>query len=89
MVLANDTLVTLRSLDLHKKGFGLDSEITAALLRQGGRPFEVPVSYYGHSHAEGKKITWRDAVACARIFSGCGGGHTVTPQALILRWASR
>jgi glycosyltransferase involved in cell wall biosynthesis len=60
-------LVTLRGLDLHEKGFGLDSEITAALLRRGVRPFEVPVSYHGRSHAEGKKITWRDAVACALI----------------------
>jgi dolichol-phosphate hexosyltransferase len=60
-------LVTLRGLDLHEKGFGLDSEITATLLRRGVRPFEVPVSYHGRSHAEGKKITWRDAVACARI----------------------
>lgn len=60
-------LVMLRSLDLREKGFGLDSEITATLLRQGIRPFEVPVSYYGRSHAEGKKITWRDAVTCARI----------------------
>jgi glycosyltransferase involved in cell wall biosynthesis len=60
-------LVILRSLDLHEKGFGLDSEITAGLLRQGIRPFEVPVSYYGRSHAEGKKIKWRDALACAWI----------------------
>ena len=60
-------LVMLRSLDLHEKGFGLDSEITARLLCRGVRPFEVPISYYGRSHAEGKKIKWRDAVACARI----------------------
>jgi glycosyltransferase involved in cell wall biosynthesis len=60
-------LVMLKGLNLREKGFGLDSEITASLLRQGIRPFEVPISYYGRSHAEGKKIKWRDAVACARI----------------------
>jgi hypothetical protein len=60
-------LVMLRSMDLREKGFGLDSEITARLLRRGIRPFEVPVTYYGRSHAEGKKIMWRDAIACARI----------------------
>ena len=60
-------LVMLQSLDLREKGFGLDSEITANLLRRGIRPFEVPISYYGRSHTEGKKITWRDAVSCARI----------------------
>jgi dolichol-phosphate hexosyltransferase len=60
-------LVMLRSMDLREKGFGLDSEITARLLRRGIRPFEVPVTYYGRSHAEGKKIMWRDAIACAWI----------------------
>jgi Glycosyl transferase family 2 len=60
-------LPMLKSLSLREKGFGLDSEITASLLRLGVRPFEVPVSYYGRSHSEGKKITWRDAVACMLI----------------------
>jgi dolichol-phosphate hexosyltransferase len=56
-----------RDLKLTERGFGLDTEITALLLRRGVRPFEVPVAYYGRSHADGKKITWRDAFACARI----------------------
>ncbi len=60
-------LAMLTRLDLGEKGFGLDSEITAGLLRLGVRPFEVPVSYYGRSHAQGKKIRWGDAVACALI----------------------
>jgi glycosyltransferase involved in cell wall biosynthesis len=60
-------LVMLRSFNLREKGFGLDSEITASILRTGIRPFEVPISYYGRSRAEGKKITWRDAVECAWI----------------------
>ena len=55
------------SLDLREKGFGLDTELTAILLRLGVRPFEVPVSYYGRSHADGKKIRWHDGLACARI----------------------
>jgi dolichol-phosphate hexosyltransferase len=57
----------LRSIEMKESGFGLDTEITASLLRIGVRPFEVPVSYFGRSHAEGKKITWRDAVACIWI----------------------
>jgi glycosyltransferase involved in cell wall biosynthesis len=60
-------LTTLKQLELHENGFGLDTEITALLLRRGVRPFEVPVSYFSRSHAQGKKITWRDAVACAWI----------------------
>lgn len=60
-------LTLFRSLQLHSRGFGLDTEITACLLRLGIRPFEVPVSYYSRSHAEGKKISWYDAVDCFRI----------------------
>jgi dolichol-phosphate hexosyltransferase len=56
-----------KSLNLKRTGFGLDTELTAMLLRQGVRPFEVPVSYYSRSHAEGKKITWRDAFVCLWI----------------------
>jgi dolichol-phosphate hexosyltransferase len=67
------TCLKLMPLDLFKRlrlsepGFGLDTELTASLLRHGIQPFEVPVSYYGRSRAEGKKITWRDAVKCVWI----------------------
>ena len=33
----------------------------------GFRPFEFPISYYSRSHADGKKINWRDAFACVAI----------------------
>ena len=56
-----------RSLNPSEAGFGLDTEITALLLKAGVRPFEVPVSYYSRSHDEGKKIDWRDAIACIAI----------------------
>lgn len=54
-------------LRLTETGFGLDTEISASLLRGGVRPFEVPVSYFSRSHEQGKKITWRDAFACLWI----------------------
>jgi dolichol-phosphate hexosyltransferase len=60
-------LGTFKSLDLRENGFGLDTEVTAALLRLGVRPFEVPISYYSRSHAQGKKINWKDAFACLSI----------------------
>ena len=55
------------TLRLTETGFGLDTEITASLLRRGIRPFEVPVSYHSRTHAEGKKISWKDGVACLQI----------------------
>jgi glycosyltransferase involved in cell wall biosynthesis len=48
------------SLDLQSKGFGVDAEITAKVARGGFRIFEVPVSYFGRSQAEGKKIRLKD-----------------------------
>jgi dolichol-phosphate hexosyltransferase len=60
-------LAMFRSLNPSETGFGLDTEITALLLKAGVRPFEVPVSYYSRSHDEGKKISWRDAIACIAI----------------------
>jgi glycosyltransferase involved in cell wall biosynthesis len=48
------------ALDLRSPGFGVDAEITAKVARAGFRIFEVPVSYFGRSQAEGKKIRLKD-----------------------------
>jgi glycosyltransferase involved in cell wall biosynthesis len=60
-------LPLFRSLELSENGFGLDTELTAGILRAGIRPCSVPISYYSRTHREGKKIGWRDAVVCVRI----------------------
>ncbi len=53
---------TLRAVTLRQNGFGFEPEITAKLARLGARIWEAPVSYAGRTYAEGKKITWVDAV---------------------------
>jgi glycosyltransferase involved in cell wall biosynthesis len=50
----------LRSLDLRENKFGLEPEITAKICKRRLRIYELPISYYGRTHDEGKKITWRD-----------------------------
>ena len=50
----------LRSLDLREKRFGVEPEITAKICKRKLRIYELPISYYGRTAAEGKKITWRD-----------------------------
>ena len=52
----------VRGLDLISDDFRIEPELTAKVLRLGPdiRLYEVPISYYGRSYAEGKKITWRD-----------------------------
>ncbi|HEY8451902.1 MAG: glycosyltransferase family 2 protein [Micromonosporaceae bacterium] len=51
-----------RSLDIRSRGFGIEAEITAKLLRRGIKPYEVPISYRARSREQGKKITWKDGV---------------------------
>jgi glycosyltransferase involved in cell wall biosynthesis len=50
----------LRSLDLREDDFAIEPEITAKVCKRGLRVYELPISYYGRTYAEGKKITWRD-----------------------------
>jgi glycosyltransferase involved in cell wall biosynthesis len=50
----------LHSLELRENHFGFEPEITAKICKLKLRIYELPISYYGRTHAEGKKITWRD-----------------------------
>jgi glycosyltransferase involved in cell wall biosynthesis len=53
----------IRSLHLVSDDFRFEPEVTAKLLRTPDvRVYEVPISYYGRTFAEGKKITWRDGI---------------------------
>ena len=46
--------------------FGFEPEITAKVAKMGVRIFEVPISYYGRTYDEGKKIGWRDGFSALR-----------------------
>ena len=48
------------ALDLESKRFGVDAEFTVKVARAGFHIFEVPISYFGRSQAEGKKIRMKD-----------------------------
>ena len=50
----------LQKLTLKEDRFGFEVEITAKVARAKCRIYEVPISYYGRSYEEGKKITWKD-----------------------------
>jgi glycosyltransferase involved in cell wall biosynthesis len=53
----------IRGLRLVSDDFRFEPEVTAKILKVPGiRLYEVPISYYGRTVAEGKKITWRDGV---------------------------
>jgi glycosyltransferase involved in cell wall biosynthesis len=48
---------------LTSRGFGMEVEITALVCRTMARTYEVPISYYGRTYEEGKKIGLSDGVA--------------------------
>jgi glycosyltransferase involved in cell wall biosynthesis len=51
----------IKSLQLKEQRFGFEPEVTARMSRYPNvRIYEVGISYYGRTYAEGKKINWRD-----------------------------
>jgi len=52
---------TLQQIPLKEKRFAIDPELTAKISRIPDiRIYEVGISYYGRTYAEGKKINWKD-----------------------------
>jgi hypothetical protein len=52
----------IKPLRLTSSGFGMEIEITALVTKTDARTYEVPISYYGRSYEEGKKIGVWDGV---------------------------
>ena len=52
----------IQAIPIEENRFGFEPEITAKLARRNLRIFEVGISYYGRTYAEGKKIGWKDGV---------------------------
>ena len=51
----------VQSLRLKERRFGFEPEVTAKISRiPNVRIYEVGISYYGRTYAEGKKIGWKD-----------------------------
>jgi glycosyltransferase involved in cell wall biosynthesis len=50
----------IQSLKIEESRFGFEPEITAKIAKKGVRIYEVGISYYGRTYAEGKKIGWKD-----------------------------
>jgi len=53
----------IKSVKLKENRFGFEPEVTAKVSRiPDVRIYEVGISYYGRTYAEGKKINWKDGV---------------------------
>ena len=56
----------IQAIPIEENRFGFEPEITAKLARRNLRIFEVGISYYGRTYAEGKKIGWKDGLSASR-----------------------
>lgn len=61
----------IEDLHIHANGFDFEAEFTARLAQRGARFAEVPVSFYGRTFEEGKKIRAFDAVRVMRELMRC------------------
>ncbi len=52
----------IKTITIESDRFGVEPEITAKIAKGKWRIYEVPISYYGRTYEEGKKITWRDGI---------------------------
>jgi glycosyltransferase involved in cell wall biosynthesis len=53
----------IRNMTITSSGFGFEIEVTAKVAKLKCAVYEVPISYYGRTYEEGKKIGFRDGVA--------------------------
>jgi glycosyltransferase involved in cell wall biosynthesis len=56
------TKEALSGVEIKEKRFGFEPEITAKMAKKKLRIYEVPISYYGRTYEQGKKINWKDGV---------------------------
>ena len=52
----------IQGITIKSDRFDFEPEITAKVMKQKARLKEVPISYFGRGHEEGKKINWKDGV---------------------------
>ncbi len=52
----------IRQMTITSSGFGFEIEVSAKIAKLGCRIYEVPISYYGRTYEEGKKIGLKDGI---------------------------
>ncbi|HYG79255.1 MAG TPA: glycosyltransferase family 2 protein, partial [Pyrinomonadaceae bacterium] len=76
----------IRNMRLTSSGFGFEVEVTAKVAKLGCAVYEVPISYYGRTYDEGKKIGLRDGLQALwlivrfNLFCSLGSSFTRLPE---------
>jgi glycosyltransferase involved in cell wall biosynthesis len=81
----------IRSMVIRSEGFGFEVEVTAKVAKLGCPIYEVPISYYGRTYEEGKKVGLKDGLQAFgltlrfNLFSSLRGSFTMVPVPLSAR----
>jgi glycosyltransferase involved in cell wall biosynthesis len=76
----------IRNMRITSSGFGFEVEVTAKVAKLGCAVYEVPISYYGRTYDEGKKIGFRDGIQALwlilrfNLFCSLGSSFTRVPE---------
>ena len=76
----------IRNMRITSSGFGFEVEVTAKVAKLGCAVYEVPISYYGRTYDEGKKIGLRDGLQALwlifrfNLFCSLGASFTRLPE---------
>jgi hypothetical protein len=79
----------IRSMTLTSSGFGFEIEVTAKIAKLKCAVYEVPVSYYGRTYEEGKKISMMDGIAALwyivkfNLLTSLASSYVEVPQFLV------
>jgi glycosyltransferase involved in cell wall biosynthesis len=60
-----------RSIPIRSNRFGIEPEITIKFAKRQASIYEVPISYYGRTYDEGKKIGMKDAISALWVIVRC------------------
>ncbi len=78
----------IRNMTISSSGFGFEIEVTAKVAKLKCAVYEVPISYYGRTYEEGKKIGFRDGVAALwyiakyNLFVGLTSSYRTIPKTI-------
>lgn len=70
----------IQRMPITSRGFGMEVEITALVSKTNARTYEVPISYYGRTYEEGKKIGFVDGIFALGYIIYYNVAARITPQ---------
>ena len=74
----------INSITIEEDRFGFEPEITAKVAQSGCRVYEMPISYFGRTYAEGKKINWKDGLRALYCIFHYSAPSTILPLQMLL-----